>query len=244
MEEMNKNKPTKNKTIIKSFNNAVQGLFYTIKSERNMKIHITAAAGILILSLFYSLTRAEFVIICLTVALVLICELFNTAFEVLVDLITDRYHPKAKAVKDVAAGAVFISALASLVTAYFIFFDRVSTDLHTVIVRLQSSPVHTTVIALATTVLLVLILKLVLKRGTPFSGGMPSGHSAVAFSITTAIALWTKNAAVTFLCLIISLLLVQSRLEGKIHNIIELIAGAAIGFLTTLLVFQIFLNLA
>lgn len=228
------------KTVIDSFNNAVHGVFYAIKSERNMKIHITAAVCILILSLFYDLTRVEFVIVCINVALVLICELFNTAIEVLVDLVTEKYHPKAKVSKDVAAGAVFISALASLVTGYFIFYERVSTDLDTVIDRLEKSPVHITLVSLVITIVLVLVLKYVFKKGTPFSGGMPSGHSAVAFSITTAIALWVRNVNVTLLCLIISLLLVQSRYEGKIHNIIELLAGAVIGFLTTLLIFQVF----
>ena len=242
MEKSDRKEIGKNKTIIKSFNNAVHGIFYTIKSERNMKIHISAAVCILILSLFYDLTRIEFVIVCINVVLVLICELFNTSIELLVDLITEKYHPKAKAAKDVAAGAVFISALASLVTGYFIFFDRVSTDLDLVINRLENSPIHITLISLIITVILVLILKYVFKKGTPFSGGMPSGHSAVAFSITTAIALWVRNAKVTFLCLIISLLLVQSRHEGRIHNIIELLAGAIIGFLTTLLFFQVFSN--
>lgn len=240
MEKSDENKVGKNKTVIDSFNNAIHGVFYAIKSERNMKIHITAAACILILSLFYDLSRIEFVVVCVTVALVLICELFNTAIEVLVDLVTEEYHPKAKAAKDIAAGAVFMSALASLVVGYFIFLDRVSTDLDLVINRLENSPVHITLISLIITIILVLVLKYVFKKGTPFSGGMPSGHSAVAFSITTAIALWVRNANVTFLCLIISLLLVQSRHEGKIHTIIELVAGAIIGFLTTLLIFQVF----
>jgi len=240
MEKPDRDRIKKNKTIVESFNNAIHGVFYAIKSERNMKIHITSAICILILSLFYNLSRIEFVVVCITVALVLICELFNTAIEVLVDLVTEEYHPKAKAAKDIAAGAVFMSALASLVVGYFIFFDRVSTDLDLVINRLENSPVHITLISLIVTVILVLGLKYIFKKGTPFSGGMPSGHSAVAFSITTAIALWVRNADVTFLCLIISLLLMQSRYEGKIHNIIELLAGAVIGFLTTLLIFQVF----
>ncbi|MGI6778669.1 MAG: phosphatase PAP2 family protein [Acetivibrionales bacterium] len=68
---------------------------------------------------------------------------------------------------------------------------------------------------------------------------MPSGHAAVAFSVTTAIALWTGNAAVTLLSLMMSLLLVQSRLEGKIHSVLELVAGSLLGFLVTLLLFQL-----
>jgi diacylglycerol kinase (ATP) len=230
----------KNRNLIDSFNNAANGILSAVRSERNMKIHISAAALVLILSLFYDLTRTEFLIVCITIAIVIICELFNTAIEVIIDTLIDIYHPKAKVVKDTAAGAVFISALLSVLVAYFIFFDRVSTSLEIGIVRIKQAPMHLTVIAIILTLLLVLLLKAFFKKGTPFSGGMPSGHSAIAFSAVTAVALWTNNVNITILFLIVALLVVQSRLEGKIHSAIELIAGAIIGFSVTLLLFQAF----
>jgi diacylglycerol kinase (ATP) len=230
----------KNRNLIDSFNNAANGILSTVRSERNMKIHISAAVLVLVLSLFYDLTRTEFLIVCITIAIVIICELFNTAIEVIIDTLIDIYHPKAKVVKDTAAGAVFISALLSVLVAYFIFFDRVSTSLEIGIVRIKQAPMHLTVIAIILTLLLVLLLKAFLKKGTPFSGGMPSGHSAIAFSAVTAVALWTNNVNITILFLIVALLVVQSRLEGKIHSVIELIAGAIIGFSVTLLLFQAF----
>lgn len=99
---------------------------------------------------------------------------------------------------------------------------------------------HLTVIAIVLTMAAVLVLKTVFKKGTPFSGGMPSGHAAIAFSAATAVALYSNNSAITILFMIVALLVVQSRLEGKIHNVLELLAGAVIGFLVTLLLFQIF----
>ncbi len=230
----------KNRTLIDSFNNALHGIIATVKSERNMKIHLTAAVLVLVMSLFYDLTRLEFIIICITIAIVLICELFNTAIEVIIDTLIDIYHPKAKVVKDTAAAAVFISALLSVIVAYVIFFDRVSTSLEIGIVRIKQTQMHVTIIAIVLTMTAVLILKAIFKKGTPFSGGMPSGHSAVAFSAATAVALYSNNASITILFIIVALLVVQSRLEGKIHNAIELIAGAVIGFLVTLLLFQFF----
>lgn len=229
----------KNKSLIDSFNNAINGIISAFRTERNMKFHLTAAALVLVMSLFYDLTRLEFIIICFTIALVIICELFNTAIEVIIDMIIGVYHPKAKIVKDTAAGAVFVSAALSIIVAYFIFFDRVSTSLESVIVRVKQTPMHVTVIAIAVTMAAVLVLKIIFKKGTPFSGGMPSGHSAVAFSAATAVALYSGNSGITILSLIVALLVVQSRLEGKIHNIIELFAGAIIGFLVTLLIFQL-----
>jgi len=230
----------KNRNLIDSFNNAANGILSAVRSERNMKIHISAAALVMILSLFYDLTRTEFLIVCITIAVVIICELFNTAIEVIIDTLIDIYHPKAKVVKDTAAGAVFIASVLSVLVGYFIFFDRVSTSLEIGIVRIKQAPMHLTVMAIILTLLLVLLLKAFFKKGTPFSGGMPSGHSAIAFSAVTAVALWTNNVNITILFLIIALLVVQSRLEGKIHSVIELIAGAVIGFSVTLLLFQAF----
>jgi len=232
----------KNKKLIDSFNNAFNGIIHAIRVERNMKIHVAAGIVIAALGIYYGLSRMEMLIVCLTIAIVLICELFNTAVETLVDMFVDRYHPKAKAAKDVAAGAVLLSAVLSLLVGYFIFFDRVSAGLQKGIISIRQSPVHITVIALCATGILVLALKLANKNATPFKGGMPSGHAAIAFSITTAVALWTENGVLTLLCLAIALLVIQSRLEGKIHNLVESTAGAALGFLVTLLLFQLLMR--
>jgi len=230
----------KNKNLIDSFNNAISGVIHAIRTERNMKFHVVAAVAVLIASLFMKLTRVEFIIVCFAISLVFICEMINTAIEALVDIIIDIYHPKAKIIKDVAAGAVLISTLFALIVAYFIFFDKVGSELETGLVRIQQTPIHITAVALVVTVVIVLILKAFSKITTPLSGGIPSGHAAISFSITTALALWTQNAAITILSLIISLMLIQSRLEGKIHNMLELVTGAVLGFLITLLLFQVF----
>lgn len=122
----------KNKNLFESFKNAFYGIGHTIKSERNMKIHVFSTVAILLFSLFFKLSGIEFAIVCITVSLVLICELFNTAVEALVDIIVDGYHPKARIVKDVAAGAVLVAALLSVAVAYIIFFDRVIALIETV----------------------------------------------------------------------------------------------------------------
>lgn len=230
----------KNRSIAESFNNAINGIIHTIRHERNMKLHVLSAAAVIALSIYYGLNRIELIIVCITAAIVLICELFNTALEALVDVMVDKYHPQAKIIKDVAAGAVLLSALVSLIVGYFIFYEKLSMELEEGIKKIRQSPEHLTLVALAATVTLVLLIKALSRKGTPFKGGMPSGHSAIAFSITTSIALWTGNASITILCLIVSLLVVQSRLEGKIHSIMESVAGALLGFLVTLLLFQLF----
>ncbi|EPR12767.1 diacylglycerol kinase family protein [Ruminiclostridium papyrosolvens] len=115
----------KNRNPIESFNNAFQGIWYTIVNERNMKIHLVIGTIVILLSLWVRVSKIEFTILCLTVAMVICFELINTAVEVVVNIIVDVYHPKAKIIKDVSAGAVFVSAIFSIVIGLLILWDKV-----------------------------------------------------------------------------------------------------------------------
>jgi diacylglycerol kinase len=114
----------KNNNIIKSFKNAYQGIWYTLTNERNMKIHLAAATFVILLALWLEVSKIELTILCLTITLVICFELINTAMEVMVDIIVDVYHPRAKIIKDVSAGAVFVSAFFSIAIGYIILFDK------------------------------------------------------------------------------------------------------------------------
>lgn len=231
----------KNKNLIDSFNNAINGILHTIKNERNMKIHTISAILVLILSLVYNLTKAEFLIVLLTVSFVIVCELFNTAIEVLVDLVTENYHDKAKIVKDAAAGAVLVASMLSIFVGYFIFFDRISSTVEFGIIRIKHSPIHITIIAILITTIGVLLLKAFHKKGTHLQGGFPSGHSALAFCIATSITLYANDIRITALSFILALLVAESRVEAKIHSFLEVVVGAILGFVVSVFLFQLVL---
>lgn len=114
----------KNKNLLESFKNASQGVWYTLSKERNMKIHLITAVLVMFLALWLEVSKMELVILCLTVSLVICFELINTAMEVMVDIIVDVYHPRAKIIKDVAAGAVFVSAFFSAIIGIIILLDK------------------------------------------------------------------------------------------------------------------------
>ena len=95
--------------IIKAFNAAIEGIIYTFKSERNMKIHYCLAVIILVASLFLDLTRIEMIFLVFAISLVVIAEMFNTAIEKTIDMVTDEYHPLAKVAKDTASAACFVA---------------------------------------------------------------------------------------------------------------------------------------
>lgn len=229
------------RSIIDSFNHAVNGIIVSIKTERNMLIHYLMAIGILIVSLFFSFTRTEFLLLLFATTLVVVMELINTAIEKTIDMITEEYHPTAKIVKDIAAGAVLISAINALMVGYLLFFDRLSNFTLRAIFKLKKSPIHLTFVALILVTLFTIGLKALTYRGwgTHFQGGAVSGHSAVAFCISTIIGLLSEHAMVLTMSFALAVLVAVSRIEGKIHSPVETVLGGILGTLIGVLTFQL-----
>jgi undecaprenol kinase len=113
--------------LLKSFSYAITGIITGVKSERNMKIHLIASIFVLGCAFYFSLSRMEWLFILLVIGGMLSLELVNTAIERVVDLITNERHPLAKQAKDLAAGAVFLYALLSVLIGIIIFFPHFKT---------------------------------------------------------------------------------------------------------------------
>ncbi|MER3514049.1 MAG: diacylglycerol kinase [Chloroflexota bacterium] len=105
-----------------SFRYAFAGLAYVLRTQRNMWIHAVIAVGVVALGLWLSLV--EWALLVLTIALVFTAETANTIVETTIDLITQEHHPLAKVAKDVAAGAVLLSAMAAVVIGLLILGPR------------------------------------------------------------------------------------------------------------------------
>lgn len=110
-------------TLFQSFSFAFQGIIYALRSERNLRIHGFVALAVVYFSRYYQFTRAEKALLFLSIGLVITCELFNTSIETTVDLESPAYHALAKIAKDVAAGAVLVSSLASVGVGILLFWD-------------------------------------------------------------------------------------------------------------------------
>lgn len=231
----------KRRTIIDSFNYAVSGIITSLKTEKNMKVHYIIAILTIILSLFFDFTRTEFLLLLFAISLVVVAEMINTAVERVVDLITQDFHPLARMVKDIAAGAVLVAAINSIIVGYLLFFDRLNSLTDLLLFKIRRSPIHLTFVAL----LLVILITIGLKakffkgRGTHFQGGAVSGHAAIAFCIATIIAFIAQNMLITTMTYGLALLVGESRIEGKIHSLIEVILGSILGLVIGVLVFQI-----
>lgn len=230
-----------NRSLIERFNHAVSGIIIALKTEKNLRIHYIIALIVIILSLFFDFSRVEFLLLLFAVALVVIMEMINTAIERTVDLITSDYHPLARLVKDVSAGAVLVAAINSVIVGYLLFFDRLSYLGNLVLFKIRNSSIHLTFVALIVVVLLTIGLKAKFHRGrgTHFQGGIVSGHSALAFCTATIISLIAVNTLITTLAFGLAILVGESRIEGKIHTLLEVVLGGVLGTITGIIVFQI-----
>jgi diacylglycerol kinase len=109
------------KKFVASFGYAFSGLWYAIRTQRNLRIHSVIAVFALALGLILHISAIEFAVVFLVISGMFIAELFNTAIELCVDLASPEYHPLAKIAKDVAAGAVLVNATVSIIVGLCIF---------------------------------------------------------------------------------------------------------------------------
>jgi diacylglycerol kinase (ATP) len=110
---------------IRSFGHAIAGVIWMIRCQHNAWIHLIATGMVITTGFFFHLSRPEWCWIVLAVSIVWTAEALNTAFEFLADAASPNFHPVVRVAKDVAAGAVLITALASSVIGAIIFWPYV-----------------------------------------------------------------------------------------------------------------------
>ncbi|MGH4139329.1 diacylglycerol kinase [Clostridium sp.] len=227
------------KKLVDSFNYAIEGIIYSIRTQRNMKIHMIVTILVLTATFFFDLSKVELMILTITITLVIVAEMINTAVECAIDATTNFYHPLAKIAKNVAAGAVLVTAINSVLVGYVIFWDKLTPFNITMMSKLRKSNPNMTFLILVIVCIAAVVVKSIYGEGTPFRGGMPSGHSTIAFSVATAMTLLTNEPLIMVLSYLLAVIVAQSRVDSQIHSILEVIFGAAFGTLLTLLLFRI-----
>lgn len=227
-----------NKNFLESWKNAVNGIIYGTTTQSNVKKQLIIIAVVLIASLFFNLSKVEFMCLIFACVLIIFAEMINTAIETVVDLYVDVYHPKAKIAKDVAAGAVVITALNAAVIAYFIFFDKIGMEGTSILKTVINSPTYLAFVVVALVVIIAIALKAAkIKSKKEERQFIVSGQSMLAFAAVTAIWINTENTVVVALSLIMALIISISRIESKQRNKIEVILGAIIGVLIAVLIY-------
>lgn len=225
---------------LKSANFAIEGILHGARTQRHLRYHFISAAAVLIASYVLGVTRLEFILLSLAVILVLSAEMLNSAVEAVVDLLSPEYTEKARIAKDIAAGAVFIAAFGAAVLGYVILFPYVKKIFYDGFHVARHSNEDIFLISFILVLIFVIIAKTYFRKGHPLKGGMPSGHSALAFSVWVSVTYTTENFLASLLCFVLAALIAQSRVAARVHSQWEIVAGALMGAALTFLLFKLF----
>ncbi len=211
------------------FKYAINGVVHVFRTQSHMRFHFLALTLVLVFSLIFRLGRFEVIVLLFAVSLVIVAEMFNTAIEAMTDLVTQSYHPLAKFAKDIAAGAVLISSINAIAVAVLLFgngdrLKNIQAD-----VGLQPPSWASIIIV---TFLLLMIIAIMWKvaggKGSILKGGIISGHSAVGFFLASTILFMSWNVAIGLMAFALAVLVAQSRVEGGIHTLEEVVIGAVV----------------
>ncbi|MCM8791654.1 MAG: diacylglycerol kinase family protein [Candidatus Omnitrophica bacterium] len=104
---------------------ATRGIVYLFIFHRNLRIIFLLGFIALLLGFYFRLKGVELMVLCLTITLVFLAEVVNTTVELILDTFCDRYHPKIKIIKDIAAAVVLITVFNALAVGYIIFIRRI-----------------------------------------------------------------------------------------------------------------------
>lgn len=228
------------KDFFSPFRVALGGLVYTFKTQRHMRFHLYVVLIVIMLGILVNLQLREMLVLLFTISLVLVAEMFNSAIEATVDLVSPNYNPMAKFAKDIAAGAVLITTIIALVVGGLLIlgdnrWEQLKINLTS---QAPGLPFVGKMIAGGLVVFTVVVIgKGLGQKGRVLQGGLVSGHAAFAFLLATSAMFLTENALATAIAFMLAALVAQSRWEAKIHSIVELCLGAAVGVITGLLIF-------
>lgn len=192
-------------------------------------------------SFFYDITKIELIILALTITLVVFAELVNTSIEIALDATTNYYHPLVKIAKNISAGAVLLTAVNAVFVGYLIFWDKINNFTFGVINKIKQSNPYMAFVILVMVVIVTVITKAIYGEGTPLRGGMPSGHSTISFSIATIISFIANEPIIVGLSFLMAIIVAQSRVDTGVHSLKEVIVGAFLGTILTIIILKIFL---
>ena len=229
----------RSKSPIDSFRYALNGILLSFKTQRHLRIHFGVAVLVLLAGFVWRLSRTELLILVFAISLVILAELFNTALETVVDLVTTDYHPLAKVAKDVAAGAVLVAAVNAALVGLLLFLDVEQIQRSLRYPPGREEAVQTFAVGFVMLLLLLVIWKVKGDRGRFLHGGVVSGHSAIAFFLCTLIVLLTQHPLVAFMAILLAMLVSQSRVDAGIHSVKEVLFGALLGILIPVLLYRL-----
>ena len=126
-EKFDRNKIKKKgiKRFFNSFINSFNGLKYAYLYEQSFLLHAILVIVVLITGFYFHISKMQWAILLIVLAMVMITELINTAIEAVVDLVTDEYHELAKIAKDCGSAATFVSSILAVGLYVYVFLPQI-----------------------------------------------------------------------------------------------------------------------
>jgi diacylglycerol kinase (ATP) len=227
--------------LVKPFQVAMSGIIFTFRTQRHMRFHLYVVLLVLLLGVLMNLGLREVLILLFTISLVLVAEMFNSAIEATVDLVSPSYNPLAKFAKDIAAGAVLIATIIAVVIGSLMMLGENRWEALKISLSTEGfgylGVLPRLVIGGLVLFVVVVIGKGLGARGRILQGGLVSGHAAYGFFFATSMIFVTDSAVATGIALMLAAIICQSRFEAKFHTIFELTLGAFVGVILSLVIF-------
>lgn len=228
----------KNKNVWQSFAHAFEGLSHVLWTQKHVRTQLLIVIMVLILSYTMRIEMIKVLFVLSAVAFVLIAELFNTAVEVVVNMITEEYHPLAKIAKDVSAAGVLVASFYALLVGGGVFLSgpRILGFINSVHHIQPPNPIVVLLLCFGVLSLIVMLGKSRKQHGSILQGGAVSAHTAIAVMLAFIIWFVSHNTLTTILAAFLAILVAQSRVEGKIHTLAEVLWGATVAILLMVLI--------
>jgi diacylglycerol kinase (ATP) len=221
-------------------NYAIEGILHAARTQRHIRYHLFATMLLLLSCFSLGINREEFIILSIVAMIVIVSEMFNSIVEEIVNIVSPKKTVQARIIKDMAAGAVLLTAAVALVVAYFLVTPYVRFYIkHGISIAKHTSP-DIGFCTVLVVMILVIMIKAYTGKGHPLRGGMPSGHTALAFSLWMAISYTTRIWYVSVPVFILASAVGASRVISKIHYVHEVVAGAILGSGVALLLYTVF----
>ena len=224
-----------------SINYAIEGVLHAARTQKHVRLHLIVIIILLLFCFVTGLQGRDFIIVSLIATIVVVTEMLNSAIETIVDMLSPKRNEYARIAKYMAAGAVLIGAVSSIITAFYIIVpDLLRWKSQGFAVARHSSPDIALCSALVV-LISVIILKAYFGKGHPLRGGMPSGHASLSFSFFVSSLYLFSSHIVLALVLVAAVAISVSRVIQKIHTPLEVFAGCLVGSVMTWGIFKIFI---
>jgi diacylglycerol kinase (ATP) len=229
------------RSMLSAFRHATEGVSYCLRTQRHMPHYFVVMFVALLLGIYLDVTPAELLFVFSAIMFVLMAEMLNTAAETIVDIVCPQRDDRARIAKDCSAGAVLIACCYAVAVFALVYLrpERVAQVISHNPREGNLGPAELAVIGIVLLVLVIISVKESAGRPGLLSGGPVSGHAALAFFMATCLCIAIDNKLWSVFGFLLATLVGQSRVEGGIHSLREVILGIVVGIGLALLVHQL-----